>query len=48
MTKTMLIVLIAAVVFIVFCVLTIFALLKNHKVLSSFEDKMEEIGRAHV
>lgn len=42
MTKTMLIVLIAAVVFIVFCVLTIFALLKNHKVLSSFEDKMEE------
>lgn len=42
MTKTMLIVLIAAVVFIVFCVLTIFALLKNHKVVSSFEDKMEE------
>lgn len=41
MTKTMIIVLVAAIVFIVFCVLTIFALLKNHKVIASFEDRMD-------
>lgn len=45
MTKTMLIVLIAAVVFIVFCVLTVFVLLKNQKAVSSFEDKLEESNK---